>query len=197
MLRGMVIRNRNQEIRRVRVGDLLANPANHRLHPAEQKAALRGVLAEVGFVGTLLAFKQSDGRLRLIDGHLRQESLAPDDEVDVTIVDLEPAERDKILAVHDALGAAASIDREKLDALIAKIRVESPAIIALLDRVSRQNQVDHSRAENTPDGARKPRRECKAPELWQVVVTCGNETEQRDVYELLSAKGLSCRLLAL
>lgn len=192
----MATRNRNKEIRRVRAGDLLANSANHRLHPAEQKAALASILDEVGFVGTLLAFEQLDGRLRLIDGHLRRESLAPDDLVDVTVVDLEPEERDKILATHDALGAVAQVDRAKLDALIANIQIQSPAIVALLTDVAERAQVDLPAKHAQAPGDR-PRPERNVPESWQIVVTCGSEAEQREIYELLATKGLKCRLLAL
>lgn len=197
MLQGMVIRNRNKEVRRVRVGDLLANAANHRLHPSEQKAALACILDEIGFVGTLLAFEQGDGRLRLIDGHLRRESLAADDEVDVTVVDLDPEERDKVLATHDALGAIAQVDRAKLDALIAKIQVQTPAIVALLNEVGERAQANFTAAGDAKNGVGGRRASQSVPESWQVVVTCESETEQREVYELLSARGLKCRLLAL
>ncbi len=197
MLPDMAARNRNKEIRRVRAGDLLANSANHRLHPAEQKAALVGILDEVGFVGTLLAFEQPDGCLRLIDGHLRQESLDPDDLVDVTVVDLEPEERDKILATHDALGAVAQVDRAKLDALIANIQIQSPAIVAMLNEVGERAQVDFAAANDAQAPSDRPRPERNVPESWQIVVTCGSEAEQREIYELLATKGLKCRLLAL
>ena len=197
MLQSMVIRNRNKEVRRVRAGDLLANPANHRLHPSEQKAALAGILDEVGFVGTLLAFEQGDGRLRLIDGHLRRESLAADDEVDVTVVDLDPEERDKVLATHDALGAIAQVDRAKLDALITKIQVQTPAIVALLDHLRDRAESRVNAMGAAKNRASRPHASQSVPESWQVVVSCESEIEQREVYELLSARGLKCRLLAL
>jgi hypothetical protein len=39
-------------------------------HPAQQRA-LRQSLAQVGFAGTLVAWRRSDGSLELIDGHQR------------------------------------------------------------------------------------------------------------------------------
>jgi hypothetical protein len=189
-----MVRNRNREIRRVRAGELLAHPANHRLHPPAQKAALEGILKEVGFVGTLVACQLPDGRLRLIDGHLRQESLRPDDEVDVTIVDLDAEERDKILATHDAVGAMAEIDRDKLEELIAGIRIESPAIRAMLDEVAARADSLLAADDQDDDGER---RSLHVRESWQVVAICRDEEQQHDVYELLSARGVKCRLLAL
>ena len=194
-----MVRNRNREIRRVRAGELLAHPANHRLHPPAQKAALEGILKEIGFVGTLVACELNDGRLRLIDGHLRQESLRPDDEVDVTIVDLDAEERDKILATHDAVGAMAEIDRDKLESLLAGIRIESPAIRAMLDEVAARADsllaADDQDDDDQDDNGE--RRSLHVRESWQVVAICRDEEQQHDVYELLSARGVKCRLLAL
>jgi len=70
----MQIRDRIKELRRVRAKDLLPNPRNWRVHPKVQAAALRGLLAEVGYAGALLARELPDGKLQLIDGHLRAET---------------------------------------------------------------------------------------------------------------------------
>ena len=81
------IRNRIQGHRRVRAGDLVPHEFNFRLHPESQRAALEALYNEVGFARSLLAFELPDGRLKLIDGHLRRD-LAPDMEVDVEILDV-------------------------------------------------------------------------------------------------------------
>ena len=46
----MNIRDRIKELRRVRAGDLRPHPKNWRTHPENQHNALRGMLAEVGYV---------------------------------------------------------------------------------------------------------------------------------------------------
>ena len=51
----MQIRDRIKELRRVPAANLRPNPRNWRTHPAEQQDALRGLLAEVGYAGALLA----------------------------------------------------------------------------------------------------------------------------------------------
>jgi hypothetical protein len=64
----------------VRARDLLPNPKNWRRHPKVQANALRGLLNEIGIADALLARELPDGRLQLIDGHLRAATM-PDEEV--------------------------------------------------------------------------------------------------------------------
>ena len=78
------IRDRIVELRRVAAHELVPNPKNWRRHPARQAAALRGVLEEVGYADALLARQLPDGRLMLIDGHLRAET-TPDQLVPVLV----------------------------------------------------------------------------------------------------------------
>jgi ParB-like chromosome segregation protein Spo0J len=100
----MHISDRIKDLRRVRAGDLRPHPKNWRKHPEEQQNALRGILAEVGFVDALMVRELPDGGLQIVDGHLRVES-TPDAEVPVLVVDLDEAEADKVLATFDPLAA--------------------------------------------------------------------------------------------
>lgn len=68
------IRDRIKELRRVPASALVRNPKNWRRHPKAQADALRGLLTEVGYSDALLARELPDGRLVLIDGHLRAET---------------------------------------------------------------------------------------------------------------------------
>ena len=96
----MQIRDRIKELRRVKASELVANPRNWRTHPESQKAALSGLLQEIGFAGAELARELPDGRLMLIDGHCRAE-LAGESEIPVLVLDVDEAEADKILATFD------------------------------------------------------------------------------------------------
>src|SRR5919108_4885145 len=102
----MQIRNRIKEHRRVRAGDLVPHEQNWRNHPDLQRDALKALYAEVGFARSLLAYELPDGRLKLIDGHLRRE-LDPDLEVDVEILDVDDAEARALLLSIDPLAALA------------------------------------------------------------------------------------------
>src|SRR5919204_5535450 len=98
------IRNRIKGHRRVRAGDLVPHEWNYRLHPEGQRAALEAVYEQVGFARSLLAYELPDGRLKLIDGHLRRE-IDPDMAVEVEVLDVTPEEARKLLLSMDSLAA--------------------------------------------------------------------------------------------
>src|SRR5206468_5211398 len=105
------IRNRIKSHCRVRAGDLVPHELNFRLHPEHQKAALQALYTEVGFARSLLAYELPDGRLKLIDGHLRRD-LDPDMEVDVEILDVTDEEARTLLLSIDPLAALAQTQEQ-------------------------------------------------------------------------------------
>jgi len=131
----MQIRDRIKELRRVRARDLLANPKNWRVHPKAQSAALRGLLAEVGYADALIARELPDGRLQLIDGHLRAET-TPSAMVPVLVLDVTEEEADKLLLTLDPLAAMAGADTERIGKLLETVRSDSPAVEELLRRTA-------------------------------------------------------------
>ena len=133
----MEIRNRVVELRRVRAKELVPNPKNWRRHPKVQANALRGLLKEIGIADALLVRELPDGRLQLIDGHLRADAM-PDEEVPVLVLDLNEAEADKLLLTLDPLAAMASADGERLGALLDSVRTDDPAVQVLLDELRAQ-----------------------------------------------------------
>src|SRR5438105_11647995 len=124
------IRNRIKSHRRVRAGDLVPHELNFRLHPEYQKAALQALYAEVGFARSLLAYELPDGRLKLIDGHLRRD-LDPDMEVDVEVLDVNDDEARALLLSMDPLAALAQTNAEIHERLRALTQTDSAALTAL------------------------------------------------------------------
>jgi hypothetical protein len=186
----MHIRDRIKEFRRVKASQLRPHPKNWRTHPAAQQDALRGVLAEIGYAGALLARQLPDGSLELIDGHLRAET-TPDMEVPVLILDLDEQEAAKLLALHDPLAGMAESSDEVLAELLAQVETENDAVQSLLDQML-------GRSDPVLDDTEPEAKEAVAiPEAFQVVVECRNETEQQAVYERLTAEGYICKLLML
>ncbi|HLA86360.1 MAG TPA: ParB N-terminal domain-containing protein [Thermoguttaceae bacterium] len=184
----MHIRDRIKELRRVRAADLRPNSRNWRTHPARQRDALRGVLAEIGYADALVARELPDGSLELIDGHLRAET-TPEAEVPVLVVDLDDEEAAKLLAVLDPLAALAETNHDALADLVAQVETENEAVRWLLDDLAgRRGEAD------LPD-ASPP--EVAIPEAFQVVVECEDEDQQRTLFERLDAEGYRCRLLTL
>jgi hypothetical protein len=133
----MKIKDRIRELRRVKASDLVPNPRNWRVHPKEQTAALKGLLQEIGYAGALLARELPDGKLMLIDGHLRRDT-TPTSIVPVLVLDVTEAEADKILLTFDPLSAMAQADKTIIDELLKTVRTESEAVGALLERVAGQ-----------------------------------------------------------
>ena len=131
----MKIRDRIRELRRVRASELMPHPKNWRVHPKDQARALRALLSEVGYADALIARELPNGRLQLIDGHLRAET-TPDDLVPVLVVDVTEEEAEKILLTLDPLAAMAQADEERMQELLAKLQFESPALEPLLERMA-------------------------------------------------------------
>lgn len=133
------IRDRIRELRRVRARELVPHPKNWRRHPRTQAEALRGLLAEIGYADALLARELPDGRLMLIDGHLRADT-TPGAIVPVLVLDVDEGEAEKLLATKDPLVAMAETDSERIAALLKTVRTDSPAVLELLRRAA-GNQV--------------------------------------------------------
>jgi hypothetical protein len=184
----MQIRDRIKELRRVPASVLRANPRNWRTHPAAQREALRGVLAEIGFATALVARELDDGALELVDGHLRAET-APDAIVPVLVLDVTEKEAAKLLLTLDPLAALAGTDQAQLTELLATTEFANPQLDALLTGLA-------AAAEAALEEATEPA-EVAIPESFQVVVQCDSEADQQSVYEHMCAEGYRCRVLTL
>lgn len=189
----MHVRDRIKALRRVRAADLRPNPRNWRVHPPAQQDALRGILAEIGYAGALLARELPDGSLMLIDGHLRAET-TPDAIVPVLVLDVDEVEANKILLTHDPLAALATASDENVRSLLAEVQTESDAVRSLLDSL---RPTTAERTALLHDDASVSPRDVPIPESYQVVVECRDEADQHAVYEKMRADGYRCRVLTL
>lgn len=187
----MQIRDRIKELRRVRAGDLVPNSRNWRTHPPAQRDALCGVLAEIGYADALLARELSDGRLELIDGHLRAET-TPDAKVPVLVLDVDEQEALKILLTHDPLAALAEADHQQVNDLLENCSFENPQVNEMLDQL--QSGLGAVEGECLLD---EDESELQIPELFQVVVQCDSEEQQCEIYQRMREEGHRCRVLTL
>lgn len=178
------IRNRIKGHRRVRAGDLVPHEWNFRVHPPLQRSALAALYREVGFARSLLAYELPDGRLKLIDGHLRRE-LDPDLEVDVEVLDVNDVEARMLLLSIDPLAELAQINQPLHD----RAREITPTAIAELDaawNAARQG-------ESEPDEA--PTKETAENAQYLILVQCRDEPQQVELLERFAAEGLECTAL--
>src|SRR5215472_15283660 len=120
-------RNRIKEHRRVRAGDLVPHEHNWRRHPRAQRAALEALYREVGFARSLLAYELPDGRLKLLDGHLRRD-LDPDMLVDVEVLDVNDDEARALLLSIDPLAALAETQEQLHNRLLELTPTVSPEL---------------------------------------------------------------------
>ena len=129
----------------------------------------RGVLAEIGYADALLVRELPDGRLEIVDGHLRAET-TPDEVVPVLVLDVTEEEADKLMLTLDPLAAMAEANKEALGRLLQEIETQSPAVQAMLDNLAAEYRIDPEVEGLTdPDECRsRPTRRSPSP------ATCGS-----------------------
>ncbi len=176
------MRNRIIKHVRVRAGDLLLHELNPRVHTDAQRRALQLLYDEIGFARSLLAYQLPDGRLKLIDGHLRAD-MTPDEELDVEVLDVSDAEARALLLTIDPLAQIAGYAQETLDKLRGIVEKDSPAIQPLWDilqagAANAQKRLDETRA--------------SLPEQYLLLIYCRDEAEQIALLERFQKEGIRC-----
>jgi ParB-like chromosome segregation protein Spo0J len=180
------MRNRIIDHITVRAGDLVPHPMNFRRHPEQQREALAASLLEVGFARSLLGSRLPDGRVQLIDGHLRAEH-DPDALVTVEVVDVNEDEARKLLLTLDPLAALADIDARAAADLARVVATDSEALAELWDSLA----ADDAAAQESQD-----QEEESAPaEQFLVLITCRCEQQQTNLLAELVQRGLTCKAL--
>lgn len=186
------IRDRIKDFRRVKARELVPNPKNWRRHPKAQAAALKGLLTEVGYADALIVRELPDGRLMIIDGHLRAET-TPDILVPVLVLDVSESEAEMLTL--DPLAALAETDAERIKELIASVSTESSAIEDLIKQTAGKDiwaqlhPEEIVEVEVAPERADELRAKWKTEsgQLWQVGphrLCCGDSCQQAIIEQL-------------
>jgi DNA modification methylase len=173
---------------------LLANPANWRIHPKAQQDALGSVLDRVGWVSGVLVNRTTG---RLVDGHLRVELALSRGEpsVPVSYVELSEEEEALVLASLDPLAAMAGTDTDKLRALLDEVTIDSDDLAAMLRSLAPEPRTALTDPDDVPEVPAEPY--VKPGELWLLGdhrLLCGDATDPAAVERLLD--GAEPRLLA-
>jgi len=183
------LRNRIKRHVIVRAGDLVPHELNPRLHGEAQKAALQQLYEEIGFARSVLAYELPDGRLKLIDGHLRA-TMDPDQELAVEVLDVNDAEARTLLLAIDPLAQLADYDVEQLTQLRQVVEKDSQAIQELWAAIDANN----GRVQQSMRDAEKKREE-PLREQFLILVECASEEEQTALLERFQSEGLTCKPL--
>jgi hypothetical protein len=181
----MTVRNRIREHRRVRAGDLIPHELNWRRHPRHQRAALEALFKEVGYARSLLAYELPDGRLKLIDGHLRRD-IDPDMLVDVEVLDVNDADARKLLLSIDSLASLAEAEADAIEQLASMTSAGEDILNDLWRSLTRQAATARAALPDT---------KTKLREQYMILVECADEAEQVLLLERWQADGIRCRAL--
>jgi hypothetical protein len=142
------------------------------------------MLQDVGFVGAVIA-REVDGKLELIDGHLRAD-VAADAEVPVLVVDLNDEEAAKVLATFDPLSTMAVADEAALKLLLSSMELDDNAELRKL-MADLQKGLDKEEEEETEERAEVPGMALQPHEHYDyLVVLCTTAQEWNVLCERLS-----------
>jgi hypothetical protein len=181
-----MLRNRIKAHRRVRAGDLVPHELNPRRHSDAQRAILEQIYQEIGFARSLLAFELPDGRLKLIDGHLRRD-LTPDEVLDVEVLDVSEAEARALLLVLDPLAELARTDEEALTQLRQAVEADGLACQTLRQSLAAEEERLHQNLRAAADADDPP------TSRYFILIFCADEAEQVALLERFRAEGLRCQ----
>jgi DNA modification methylase len=179
-----MIRDRIQDLRRVRAGDLRPSPKNWRRHPESQRKAMQAALAEIGFADALLARETDDG-LELIDGHLRAD-LDPEQQVPVLVLDVDEQEAGKLLATLDPLAGMAEADLEALKLLASDLDWQMPDLEMVVTDLVGPGGIEGVVEDVPPDPPADP--VTKPGDIWLLGdhrLLCGDSTKREDVERVM------------
>lgn len=119
---------------------LLANPFNFRRHPKEQRSALRGSLATLGWIKDVIVNTTTG---HVLDGHARiEDALEQNAKVPVTYVTLTEDEEKIALAVLDPISEMAYRDDEAVKTLLESISTDDPGLRALFTQMAATSKID-------------------------------------------------------
>ena len=174
-------RNRIVSHLRVRAGDLVPHELNPRVHSDAQRRALEMLYEEIGFARSLLVYPLADGRLKLIDGHLRA-SMDPDQEVEVEVLDVNDAEARTLLLAIDPMAQLAGYEARTLDRLTQSVQAGSEMAKSLWQAIQEASQRTKRAL------SRKQQKE-----QFYVLIECADEEEQHALLERFQNEGLKCQ----
>jgi hypothetical protein len=164
----------------------VAHEFNFRTHPDGQRAALEVLYREIGFARSLLAYELPDGRLKLIDGHLRRD-MDPDMEVDVEVLDVTEDEARTLLLSIDPLAALAETQQQLRDRL-QDLVPDVPEELRLAWEATARAAI-----EAAPEPGRWTRP--TVVDQFAIIVNCRDENHHVELLKRFHAEGLDCRAL--
>ena len=168
---------------------LLANPANWRIHPRAQQDAMKGVLDQVGWVQSVIVNRVTG---HLIDGHMRVSLALREDAktIPVAYVELTPEEESLVLATLDPLSALAGTDKEKLAELLAEVSTDSAELANVLNNLGNDGS-GMSATDRLAEWAGMPEFSQDDQTSWKQVIVHFNTPEDLEAFSKLLGQTLT------
>jgi hypothetical protein len=141
---------------------------------------------EVGFARSLLAYELPDGRLKLIDGHLRRD-IDPDMEVDVEILDVNEEEARALLLSIDPLAALAETQEQIHQRLLELAPVVSEDLQAVWQAAAQASLLDLDKSISKEGEA--------GLDQFLILIKCRDEKQQVELIQRLHSEGWECKAL--
>lgn len=178
----------------VELTDLADDPRNARTHDEPNLAAIAASLKRFGLRKPLVANRRT-GQVEAGHGTLAAARRLGWTHLAVVWVDDDPATATGFSLADNRTAELAAWDQAALDALLLETRqgdadlYEALRLADLLTAV--EAQLEPAPAE---DGAAPA---AVVPAVWQVIVECADEADQRELFDRLQADGRTCRLLTM
>ena len=119
----------------------LANPNNARIHPQEQREAVKGSLDTLGWIDVVKVNRNTGF---LYDGHERvMQALAKGDQTPIPFLEVDLTEEEEGLALltFDWITQMAVYDRNLLQDLMAQVDTDNAALQSLLASMAEENGI--------------------------------------------------------
>ena len=174
------------------VDALIPYAANSRTHSDEQVAQIAASIKEFGWTNPILI----DGDNVIIAGHgrlLAARKLKMEEVPAIRIGHLSKAQQRALVIADNQLATNAGWDMDMLKAEIEALNFDSfdLELLGFSDA-----ELAKFLGEELPD-FQKEGEEQIVDAVFEVAVTCKNEAEQEQVFELLNEKGFKCRILTM
>lgn len=154
---------------------------NPRVHSPEQRQVLAQLYREIGFARSVLAYVLPDGRLKLIDGHLRA-ALTPEEIVDVDILDVSEEEARVLLLSIDPLARLVTYAEEELATLRRLAEQESETANLLWQYLESEKPTGSETEADVP----------ALEDKFLLIIECASEEEQVQLLRRFAREGLKC-----
>lgn len=177
--------------KKTKIDVLIPYALNSRTHSDEQVAQIAASIKEFGFTNPILI----DEKNGVIAGHgrlLAARKLGLDEVPSIVLSGLSDAQKRAYVIADNKIALNASWDFELLKVEIADLELSGFDI-------SLTGFDDVELIELLGDGEEeiKHQSEDEYKSVFEVVVACDDEQEQESIYNMLTAKGLKCRVLSM